>query len=295
MSTNDTGGAAAATASTAKDQAADLAHAAAGSGQGLLQEAKGQAGGVAQEATAQARDLLGEARSGLTSQVSQQQTKAAASLRSLGDELGRMADGSEQGGLAADLVRQVAGRTGSVAGWLENREPGDVLHEVADFARRKPGTFLALAAGAGVLAGRLTRGLKDAPPSTSTGGTSTTGTTGTTGAGHGAYGSPSATTQDLSGAVGAAGVAGGPGVVAGGTAQVDELGIESGGGQHREPGPASTDDAPEWPALPSEQQAWAASGGEAPVAPTPGHLSSSDDEGTAGGDPLAGLRREDQP
>lgn len=283
MSTNDTGGAAAAAASTAKDQAADLAHAAADSGQGLLQEAKGQAGGVAHEATAQARDLLGEARSGLTSQASEQQGRAAASLRSLGDELGRMADGSEQGGLAADLVRQVAGRTGSVAAWLENREPGDVLHEVADFARRKPGTFLALAAGAGVLAGRLTRGLKDAPPSTTTGGS--TGTAPGAGYTSTGYGSPAATTQDLSGAVG----------VAGGTAQVDEVGIESGGGQHREPGPASTDDAPEWPPLPSEQQAWAASGGEAPVAPTPGHLSSSDDEGTAGGDPLAGLRREDQP
>jgi ElaB/YqjD/DUF883 family membrane-anchored ribosome-binding protein len=288
MSTNDTGGAAAAAASTAKDQAADLAHAAADSGHGLLQEARGQAGDVAHEATAQARDLLGEARSGLTSQASEQQTKAAASLRSLGDELGRMADGSEQGGLAADLVRQVAGRTGSVAGWLENREPGDVLHEVADFARRKPGTFLALAAGAGVLAGRLTRGLKDAPPSTSTGGS----TGSASGAGHAStgytstgYGSPAATTQDLSGAVG----------VAGGTAQVADLGVESGSGQHREPGPASTDDGPEWPPLPSEQQAWAASGGEAPVAPTPGHLSSSDDEGTAGGDPLAGLRREDQP
>jgi hypothetical protein len=286
MSTNDTGGKAAAAASTAKDQAADLAHAAADSGQGLLQEAKGQAGDVAHEATAQARDLLGEARSGLTSQASEQQGKAAASLRSLGDELGRMADGSEQGGLAADLVRQVAGRTGSVAGWLENREPGDVLHEVADFARRKPGTFLALAAGAGVLAGRLTRGLKDAPPSTTTRST-TGGTTGTsTGAGYATtgYGSPAATTQDLSGAVG----------VAGGTAQVEEVGIASGSGQHREPGPASTDDPPEWPPLPSEQQAWAASG-EAPVAPTPGHLTTSDDEGTAGGDPLAGLRREDQP
>lgn len=290
MSTNDTGGAAAA-ASTAKDQAAGLAHAAADSGQGLLHEAKDQAGGVAHEATAQARDLLGEARSGLTAQASDQQTKAAASLRSLGDELGRMADGSEQGGLAADLVRQVAGRTGTAAGWLENREPGDVLHEVADFARRKPGTFLAIAVGAGVLAGRLTRGLKDAPPSTSTGGatgrTSGAPTSAPASAGGAStgYGTPAATTQDLSGVVG----------VAGGTAQVEEVGIASGSGQHREPGPASTDDAPTWPPLPSEQEAWAASGGDAPVTSTPGHLGSSDDEGTATGDPLAGLRREDRP
>ncbi|WP_454048614.1 hypothetical protein [Cellulomonas sp. Marseille-Q8402] len=297
MSTNETGGGAAAAVGTAKDEASGLAQSAAESGQGLLQEAKGQASDVVREATGQARDLLGEARSGLQSQASDQQARAASSLRQLGDELGRMADGSEQGGLAADLVRQVAGRTGSVAGWLEDREPGDVLHEVADFARRKPGTFLALAAGAGILAGRLTRGLKDAPSGgTSTGSRLSGSTTGlSTPTAGSAGGSPAATTQDLSGAVG---LAGGPGVVAGGTAQVDELGIESGGesgAQHREPGPASTDDAPEWPALPSEQQAWAASGGEAPVTTTPGHLPTADDAGTSGGDPLAGLRREDQP
>ena len=293
MSTNDSGAAAA--VGTAKEQASGLAHAAADSGQGVLHEAKGQAADVVAEAKGQARDLLGEARAGLTSQASDQQARAASSLRSLGDELGRMADGSEQGGLAADLVRQVAGRTGSVASWLENREPGDVLGEVTDFARRRPGVFLALAAGAGVLAGRLTRGLKDAPPSTGSTGTSggsagaglagsTTGlSTPTAGS---AGGSPAATTQDLSGVLGATG---GPGVVAGGTAEVTDVDAEFGGGQHREPGPV--DDG----GLGSEEQAWAAAGGEAPVAPTPGHLPTADDQGTAGGDPLAGLRREDQP
>lgn len=294
MSTNDTGGAAAAAVGTAKDEASGLAQAAAGSGQDLLHEAKGQAGDVVAEATGQARDLLGEARTGLKGQASDQQAKAAAGLRALGDELGRMADGSEQGGLATDLVRQVAGRTGTVATWLEDREPGVVLNEVADFARRRPGVFLALAAGAGVLAGRLTRGLKDAPSTgSSTGGSALAGSTtglSTPSAGS-AGGSPAATTQDLSGVLPAAG---GPGVVAGGTAEVSELDLESGGGQHREPGPALTD-TPAWAPVASEEQAWAASGGEAPVTETPGHLATGDDTGTAGGDPLAGVRREDQP
>jgi len=34
-----------------------------------------------------------------------------------------------------------------------------VLEDVKSFARRRPGAFLALAAGAGLIAGRLTRGL----------------------------------------------------------------------------------------------------------------------------------------
>src|SRR4029077_10670527 len=62
------------------------------------------------------------------------------------------------------------------AGWLADRDPGALLDEVRSFARRKPGTYLAIALGAGVLAGRLTRGLTapaDDTPSGTTGPTST--------------------------------------------------------------------------------------------------------------------------
>lgn len=279
MTTDETSGAREAV-STAKDEAAGLAQAGAQGGQDLLQEIKDEGLGVAAEATGQARHLLGEARTGLVGQVSEQQVRAAASLRSLGDELGRMADGSEQGGLATDLVRQAAGHTGTVAGWLEDREPGDVLHEVSEFARRRPGVFLALAAGAGVLAGRLTRGLKDAP----SGGLADAGS-------RKAVGPASvANTQDLSGALdvtaasGAVAQSSGSGVPAPGEA----------GGQHRGPEPAQDDDLPVWPPLQSEEDAWAASG-EAPAERTPGHLPGSDEPGTAGGDPLAGVLREDRP
>jgi hypothetical protein len=36
------------------------------------------------------------------------------------------------------------------------------VDELQSFARRRPGMFLAITAGAGLIAGRLTRGLKDA-------------------------------------------------------------------------------------------------------------------------------------
>ena len=70
-----------------------------------------------------------------------------------------MARNSEQDGVATDLARQAADRARTAAGWLADRDPGSLLDEVRTFARRKPGTYLALALGAGVLAGRLTRGL----------------------------------------------------------------------------------------------------------------------------------------
>ena len=70
-----------------------------------------------------------------------------------------MARNSEQDGVATDLARQAADRAWQAAGWLTDRDPGSLLNEVRSFARRKPGTYLAIALGAGVLAGRLTRGL----------------------------------------------------------------------------------------------------------------------------------------
>ena len=50
----------------------------------------------------------------------------------------------------------------SFADRLQNREPAELLDEVRSFARRKPGLFLLGAAAAGVLAGRLTSGVRAA-------------------------------------------------------------------------------------------------------------------------------------
>ncbi|MEO5313977.1 hypothetical protein PV772_07610 [Pseudarthrobacter sp. CC12] len=151
----------------AKDEAADVARTAAGSAQNVAQTAKDEAANVAHEAKANAQDLLGQAKSGLTSQAGTQQQKAAEGIRNISTQLHSMASAPDQQGMASDLVRQAAERTSSMATWLENREPGDLLNEVQRFARNKPGTFLLLAAGAGVLAGRLTRGLTAGPPEAS--------------------------------------------------------------------------------------------------------------------------------
>ena len=67
-------------------------------------------------------------------------------VRSFGEELHSMARGSSEPGMASDLAQQVGSRADAVKA----------------FAPDKPGTFLAVAAGVGLLAGRLTRGIKDA-------------------------------------------------------------------------------------------------------------------------------------
>jgi hypothetical protein len=174
--TGDTSGASRKDA--AKEEAADVARTAKGSAQNVAQTAKSEAANVASEAKSSAQDLLHQAKSGLTSQAGTQQQKAAEGIRTISSQLQSMADAPDQQGVASDLIRQAAQRSESVASWLENKQPGDLLGEVQRFARNKPGTFLLLAAGAGVLAGRLTRGLTAGTAETT--GT-TTGTAGLAG------------------------------------------------------------------------------------------------------------------
>ena len=72
-----------------------------------------------------------------------------------------------------DLAQEASRRVGEISHWLDNHEPRDVLEEVKRFARRQPVAFLALAAAAGVVAGRLTRGAVAADTSVDSGREST--------------------------------------------------------------------------------------------------------------------------
>ncbi|WP_051479063.1 hypothetical protein, partial [Arthrobacter sp. H5] len=150
------------TTSTAKDQAKEVGHEGVDAAKNVAHTAGSEAKNVAHEAGAQAKNLLNELGSDLKSQAGAQQQKVSEGLRSISDELSSMAAKSEEDGTATQLVQQAAQRTGAAAGWLDGRDPGSLLDEVKGFARERPGTFLLVAAGAGLLAGRLTRGLTGA-------------------------------------------------------------------------------------------------------------------------------------
>lgn len=149
-------------ADAAKEQASAVGQGAAQAGQQVASVAKDQAQNVVAEAGSQAKDLLDQARSELTEQAGAQQKRLMETLRSLGDELKSMGQHSEQPGMATDLVKQASGRAHDAASWLESREPGSLISELQGFARQRPAAFLALAAGAGLVAGRIGRGVKDA-------------------------------------------------------------------------------------------------------------------------------------
>ena len=121
-----------------------------------------QVGNVKDETVRQARNLVSEASSQVSSQAGEQTQRLTGLLRELGDELKQMA-AAGNGGPAAEAAHQVSDRAHQAASYLDGREPADLLDDVRSYARRRPGAFLAGAAVLGLLAGRVGRGVKDAP------------------------------------------------------------------------------------------------------------------------------------
>jgi hypothetical protein len=129
--------------------------------------AKGQAQQVASEIGTQARDLVGELKTQVHDQSATQRDRLVDNLRRFGDDLDGMRQSGTSSGLAADLAGTLASKARAASTFLDDHEPGDLIEEVRQFARQRPGTFLLGAAVAGILAGRLTRGAAASKDSTS--------------------------------------------------------------------------------------------------------------------------------
>jgi uncharacterized protein YjbJ (UPF0337 family) len=125
--------------------------------------AKEQVQRVAGEATAQARSLAGQARDRMSEQARSQNDKLVSTIRQTADQLDEMR-GDRDGSPAATVVSRVADSGRQLADYLDRNGPEGVLQEVQDFARRRPGAFLAAALAAGFVVGRLGKGVAKADP-----------------------------------------------------------------------------------------------------------------------------------
>lgn len=160
-STSSTSG----TASAAKEQAGAVAQSASESTKQVAGTAKQEAGNVLAEGKQQAKGLTNEVRTQLTSRVDEQRSKAASVLRTTGEELSLLADKDQQSALTAQVAQFSSQRVAQVADYLDGLQPEDLLRQLQsgrgslqDFARRRPGMFLAGMALAGAVIGRVTRG-----------------------------------------------------------------------------------------------------------------------------------------
>ena len=154
----DSGSGSSSTVDTAKSEAANVKDTAIDAAAGVKDVAKSEASNVAEEAKYQARSLVGQTRSELRGQASNQQSALAERVDGWASELGSMASRSDESGPMSDLAQEASRRVGEISRWLDSHEPADLVDEVKRFARRRPVAFLAIAAAAGVLAGRVTRG-----------------------------------------------------------------------------------------------------------------------------------------
>jgi len=136
----------------------------------------------------QTQEVLEDARGLLMDQARVQRDHLVDLLGTMGSDLDRMRIQAPSG-LAADLVSQTAHHLRSLRTQLDGREPSDVLDDVRRFARRRPGTFLLGALAAGLVAGRLARGMKEAQSSMSPSSPRVPSQTlSSTGGSHGEYG-----------------------------------------------------------------------------------------------------------
>jgi hypothetical protein len=125
--------------------------------------AKEQAQRVGAEARTQVRNVAGDVRNKVSEQARTQNDKLVGSIREMADNLEQMR-GDRQDSPAATVVSRVAEGGRQMADYLDRNGPEGVLREVQDFARRRPGAFLATALAAGFVVGRLGKGVAKADP-----------------------------------------------------------------------------------------------------------------------------------
>lgn len=120
--------------------------------------AKEQAGQVAGEVKTQARNLVTDARERVGGEMRSQNQRLSEQIRRFADDLDEMR--RDRGDSpAGNVVAEVADGGRRFADYLSEHGPDGVMREVQDFARRRPGTFLAVAATAGFVVGRLGKGI----------------------------------------------------------------------------------------------------------------------------------------
>ncbi|TWG09415.1 hypothetical protein [Actinoplanes teichomyceticus] len=122
-----------------------------------------QAHRVGAQARTQARDLAGEVRDKLGEQARSQHERLVGGIRQTADSLDEMR-GDRPDSPAALVVSRVADGGRQLADYLDRHGPEGVLAEVQDFARRRPGAFLATALAAGFVVGRLGKSVAKAEP-----------------------------------------------------------------------------------------------------------------------------------
>ena len=124
--------------------------------------AKEQAANVVGEAMTQTQNLLGQASEQVSAQATEQTQRLSQNIRQLAQHFSQMAGAGEPGSTAHSLVQTAAQHADRAAGYLDGKHPGQLVTDVQNLGRRRPGAFLFGAALAGIAVGRLAGAAKRA-------------------------------------------------------------------------------------------------------------------------------------
>jgi hypothetical protein len=157
----DRGGGQSKPAAVAADATSAAADVAATAGDGVKQaagEVVTQVHEVAGEAKRQLSSVVDQTRAELTAQATARTSQAASGLRTLADQVQALAQGRlQEAGDLAGYLDDARARIATFSTRLDQGGPQALIDDVSSFARRRPVVFLAAAAGAGFLVGRLAR------------------------------------------------------------------------------------------------------------------------------------------
>lgn len=142
-------------AGTTAEQASQVAGAAGTAAADVASTAKAEAANVIGEGLDQARDLVSTVRTQVGEQVSSQGDRLTESLRTLSTQL---SDG-DTSGIVGQLLQEAGQRISSLADYAERTGPQGIVEDLRSYARRNPGSFLIGAAIAGLVSGRVVKGI----------------------------------------------------------------------------------------------------------------------------------------
>lgn len=124
-------------------------------GRRVTDEARSKGQQVGRQAREEMGHVLDDARSRARHQADEQTHRAAGGLRVLADQLHSMAEGADQEGMMIDLAENGSERIRRFADQLDEGGIDRIVDDVQDFARRRPGVFIAAGMAVGMLLGRL--------------------------------------------------------------------------------------------------------------------------------------------
>jgi hypothetical protein len=161
-------------ASTGREQAQEVATTTSEQARRVASTTQDEARQVVRGANEQARRLVGHTRDELRGQANAQVDRLAQGLNDVSRQLRTMGENGDPGAVS-DMVREAAVRTQQISERLRGGGIDDVLSQLRNAGRNRPGLFLLGAFGAGLVAGRVVRNLAHEPGGNGSADVSTTG------------------------------------------------------------------------------------------------------------------------